>query len=364
MRYLLAAAFAVAALPTLAADFETDNGTVSLEALLMLDYRVYNDPGDLDQTRADGTIRRARATLEHELEDWSMQWQLDREADGAIETSDAYIAYEGWKDLTLTAGRMKEPLGLENQTSSTDLPLTERSLATEAFKTGRHIGLAVNYEDTPYTLSLGGFDISEEDSDNEATPYAFTGRATWAPWQTLGQVLHLGAGYSHREWRGEMLNFDAESGIYDTEDLLETADFSVERQALGNLELGWMQGPFLIESEWYRSELTTSAGDRIAFDGGRVTASFWWGASLRHYDDGRFELDTPAAGAWELALRYSTLDLSDADKDLNAATIDLGLGYYVNAQTRLQLSTSRFESDEDGEKEEGYGAVGRIQYAF
>ncbi len=112
----------------------------------------------------------------------------------------------------------------------------------------------------------------------------------------------------------------------------------VESTNAVGLESLWMIGPTALWGEYIRNDVerNSAAGD-LSFDGWYIAASWMLTGEARKYDDarGRFGRVRPhrGYGAWELALRYSQVDLMD--KDISGGRQDnvtLGLNWYVNPQ--------------------------------
>ena len=85
-----------------------------------------------------------------------------------------------------------------------------------------------------------------------------------------------------------------------------------------------------------------------AFDGWYVSGSWFLTGEMRNYDKeygefGRIKLKRPlhegGIGAWELGLRFSQLDLDDADiQGGKEDNITFGLSWYPNSHLRFMLN--------------------------
>ncbi|OQC41145.1 MAG: Phosphate-selective porin O and P [Acidobacteria bacterium ADurb.Bin051] len=83
-------------------------------------------------------------------------------------------------------------------------------------------------------------------------------------------------------------------------------------------------------------------------------------------------------GAWEIALRYSTMDLNDLTpvdpiKGGSAKNYTIGLNYYPTYNIRVMLNWTAVDNDEYAKPKKLYGAIPgddfnvlqlRVQFAF
>lgn len=106
------------------------------------------------------------------------------------------------------------------------------------------------------------------------------------------------------------------------------------------LEAAGVIGPWHVQAEYMTSEIRRGAGDDPRFDGWYVETGYLLTGESRPYDAslGKFERIKPmhTAGAWQIAARYSTLDLVDAGIEGGTQdNITVGLNWYPNYNFRL-----------------------------
>jgi len=99
-----------------------------------------------------------------------------------------------------------------------------------------------------------------------------------------------------------------------------------------------------------RADVERETGDDPVFDGYYIYGSYFLTGDSRNYkaDKGLFDIIQPAHpfrlqgdgwGAWELATRYSVLDLNDADVNGGEErNVTLGLNWYPNSFVRLMAN--------------------------
>ncbi len=301
-----------------------------------------------DPEMGDGTeIRRARLYLQGTMYyDWGYKLQYDFVDDGASGIKDAYLSYNGFDNLEIKAGNFKDPFSLQEQTSSKFISFTERALPS-AFAAGRHIGVMATTSHQHWTLAGGLFGdtvSSEGGADDEG--WGAGSRLTWAPVNQQAEVVHLGLGLNYREtggtnsarFRQQPETHIAGVNIVDTDTIAGVNDFLKV-----GAEIATVQGPFSAQAEYITTSVKRDGGSDLDFDGWYAQAGYFLTGESRNYKNGKFGGITPKAnvgeggiGAWELALRFSTLDLSDADIDGGEAdSVTLGMNWYPTPTLRF-----------------------------
>ena len=144
-------------------------------------------------------------------------------------------------------------------------------------------------------------------------------------------------------------DFSARPESYLTDDkLADTGDIATTRTNLINGELAWVWGPFSLQGEYYQAFLNDTGNP--SFWGFYAYGSLCLTGENRKYDtsDGAFESITPRRnfdpfqggwGAWELAARYSYIDLnSNGINGGKEGNLTLGLNWYLNPNVRLMFN--------------------------
>ncbi|MDP1625821.1 MAG: porin [Parvibaculum sp.] len=360
-----------------------------------------NSPVDFN----NGTeLRRARIGVDGKvLNDWLYRLEADfakasrNDSDSSeIDVKDAYIAFTGIESTRITVGQHKTPNSLEQLVSSTDLVFTERPLAVEAFNhrltAGGDFkaGVSVGYTGENYTLTTGLFGANfAASSDSSALGVAndegwgVHGRGTFAPIQEKGKVLHLGAsGY----WRdaggqngfgGTSVRFRSgpEVSAVDNTRLVDTGNLAADTYTSAGAELGGIYGPFHAQAEYLVASVDQTAGlPSLDFDGGYVQLGYVLTGESRNYKNGLFSRVKPAnpfslkgggAGAWEIATRFSTIDLNDdALRGGSQDNYTAALNWYPNEYIRVGVDYVRFDAERNGITTEGDAVVSRIGVAW
>jgi phosphate-selective porin OprO/OprP len=318
--------------------------------------------GDDDLEAAVGGLeegaefRRARLYLEGVLYDrveFKAQYDF---AGGDPAFKDVYL---GLIDLPvvggLRVGQFKEPFSLEEVTSSNYITFMERALLN-ALVPSRSTGFMTHHHafDQRLAWAAGVFrdpdDFGDQSGDGE---WSFTGRLTGLPWyQDEGRsLLHLGGGYSYRKLNDETIRFSARPEVHLAPRFVDTGSFAADTANLWGGEAALVHGPFSLQGEYVHSAVDATMRANPDFDGYYVQASYFLTGEHRPYKTGEgvFDKVKPkrpflfrdpgALGAWELALRYSDLDISDAGiRGGEIRDVTVGVNWYLNTNTRVMLN--------------------------
>jgi len=316
-----------------------EKASFKLGGRIQWDYNNSEKNGVTDESDFD--VRRARIYTKGHYGDWGYkaQFNIDESTGSSAGTvEDLYIQYKGFGDLAkITIGRAKQPLGLEELTSSKDISILERSAITEMYALGRQEGIKLDGKTGIFTYSFGAFEDDDE-TKKEASSLGFGGRVTAAPINENGSVLHFGLGYADRG------NSSSINDVY-------------------GLELAGVAGPFHAQAEFYDADMTT--GD--SKDGYYVQLGWILTGESRPYKDGKFKIVKPSAdtGAWEVVARYEDGDGDFGDIELGedkASAYTVGLNWYATKNVRLGVNYTEGESDTSSD--DGSEFRTRLQLVF
>jgi phosphate-selective porin OprO/OprP len=185
------------------------------------------------------------------------------------------------------------------------------------------------------------------------------------PINEADKLVHLGAGANYRDSHGaNAVRFKqapethiAGVNIVDTGTILAAKNVV----KLG-AELATVFGPFSAQAEYISTSVNRNEGSNLVFDGWYVETAYFLTGESRQYKQGKFAKPLPKSkvgqdgvGAWQLALRYSTLDLNDGlveGGEVDAMT--LGLNWFPTPTLRF---TANYVDvlDTDGGPNDGLG---------
>jgi phosphate-selective porin OprO/OprP len=300
----------------------------------------------------DGTeFRRARLFVEgliYERVEFKAQYDF---AGGDAAANDVYV---GLVDLPvvggLRIGHFKEPFSLEELTSSKYISFLERPYPIEAFSPARNMGLMLHdsVAGDRVTWAAGVFKDTDEFAEAVGDEWNVTARLTGLPIASDGgdSLLHLGLGVSARSPADDTARFRARPQAHQAPRLVDTGSFGTDGVDLLGLEAALVQGPFWVQSEWIQA--STSGAASADLSGWYLQAGWFLTGETRPYkrSEGVFDRVKPAsdflsgggAGAWEVALRFGSLDLADGSVDGGEQDgAGVALNWYLNSASRMML---------------------------
>ncbi len=283
-------------------------------------------------------------------------------------------------------GHFKEPIGLEILTSSKFTTFMNRSLLDNLGDIGnRKPGIMAfdwNEAET-VTWAAGAFTTLDSNTpvrfpggsvfDDEGGT-SIDGRVTWVPWYdeaTQGRgVFHLGASASYRDIAPRVNGANHYTVSVRPEAHLgrivaTTAAFAAHTIDAYNLEAAFVYGPLSIQAEYLNMEVSRPGAADANFDGGYIYFSYFLTGEHRPYDRhyGRFLRVKPfenffrvraedgniytGKGAWEVAYRYSTLDMVDVGSAVVGGNVEdhtFGVNWYLTPYTRVMFNYIRSQT--------------------
>jgi len=289
--------------------------------------------------------------------------------DGARLT-DAHVTYLGLP-VEISVGHLKAGTTLEKDTSDLYITFMERSSLFEAFSLTRQVGLQLDYEGKSGTLMAG---IYRGGTDwHEGLTLA--GRATLV--EEMGEtLLHMGLNARYRERRSDeaLFHYSVRPRLHLADELIDTGQIGRSDLLLGG-ELALERGPLSLQGEYMRLAVATPlAGDREpTFSGYYISGSWFLTGERRPYGGGRFgrvpvahPITKGGAGAWEVALRYDAIDLSDGPyRGGRQNTWLAGLTWYLNDYFRLMANYNRSGISDglyDGAGIDGFGLRSQLEW--
>ena len=269
---------------------------------------------------------------------------------GRIDTSgvsidNLYIRYRGFEDYVVTAGQHTEPFSLEELTSRLNITFMERAL-NNAFAPGATVGLSVVTGKKWWTARAGFFGNSfatQKDQGNQG--YGITGNFSGAPIHTGGNILHLGGSYSYRNVESVSDVFfrsRPESGLTDVRYVNTGTIIESESLHRFGLESIWISGPWSIQGEYIHTLVGRKEGfTDLHLSGWYAFLSWFPTGETRNYQRGKIVHVEPVRdfGAVELAVRYSSIDLTSADVlGGRENDVTVGVNWYVNPYLRVMFN--------------------------
>jgi len=294
--------------------------------------------------------------------------------DTEVQIRNVYLGLKNLEDCwgcafpDIRVGHFKEPFSLEDVTSTRFITFMERALPNvfaPAFNTGVMVHDVLRGDQLTYGVGVftnsddGGYGEFEAGDDG----LGFSARVTFAPWydcRCACNRLHVGASYTHRFDISE-LRFRQRPEIALQDRLVDTGTFDAEGVDVFCAEIALVRGPFSFQAEYFLTNVDSEAENDPSFSGWYAYASWFLTGECRNYSKGRFDRVKPCCdflandccckGAWEVALRYSELDLTDeAIVGGEEGNWTLGVNWYLNPCMRITANyvLADIEDNNDG----------------
>ncbi|MCK5831155.1 MAG: hypothetical protein KAH20_12735 [Methylococcales bacterium] len=295
-------------------------------------------------------FRRARLYLQGKMfHDWGYKLQYDFTGTGRGGIRDAFLTYNGFDHIEFKAGNFKDPYMLQEQTSSKYITFTERALV-DAFASGRHLGVMTSAKYKNWTAAVGLFGRGVNTaSKSKDEGWGVAGRATYAPINEKTRVIHLGVAGDYRNTGDtESVRFKQQpethiSGV----NIVDTGKIAgVDNYLHLGAELAFVEGPLSAQAEYVWTTIERNVEGDIDFNGWYVQTAYFLTGESRRYKKGKFSGVSPKSvvgrggiGAWQLAARYSTIDLNDGNiHGGDAENMTIGLNWFPTSTLRFSGS--------------------------
>lgn len=369
--------------------FESEDGNFKTR----FDTRFYingsyflDDPDEILSNQTN--LRKARFAIKTRLwKYWTFEWDIDVAEADLVEVKDMWVAYDGFNNSHLKFGNFKQALGLEEITSSRLLVFPERAYPMMAFETDRQFGLEYsmwgkmsmlpyNLRTSVFTQTLAVEGESDYEKEIDETGNGAALRLVTAPQLNPDIQLHLGVAgvYSlpYDETYEVEFKSEPETKNGDVEFLDTSGIDEVDHVQRYGLEGAFQYKSFHFQSEYIMANVIRQDKSNLEdayFDGGYAFLAWALTGEKRAWNlnDGEFGQLIPnnnKLGAWEVAVRYSYLNLNDEEASVyggKANNITLGLNWYPNPNVKFQTSYTMVDQSENADSEGDYD-VGKDGY--
>ncbi len=354
---------------------ETNDGRfqVRIGGRIQYDWVFWGDDSEVADSVAgpilDGTeFRRARLFVSGYMYDkieYKAQFDF---AGGEVNIKDLYFGIRHAK-YGFRIGHMKEPFSLEELTSSKYITFLERGLPS-VFDSERNSGFLLHGNVIGGRWNYGVGVFRETGGDGIGTfvdRYNLTGRfAGPLVYEDEGRkVFHVGGSATFQNDSGGDRVFRQRPEIHLAPRFINSGIVQTDGVAVLGLETVAIVGPFSAQAEWKVAPVASEETGDPTFWGWYAFGSWFITGENRAYRNNAMQRIRPyrnflddggGLGAWEVALRYSALDLTapEADKSesLTVGTrldnLTLGLNWYWNPMTKLRFNLVRADVQDVG----------------
>lgn len=372
---------------------------VSLTGRLDLDLGGYDYRPNSIATKPQDLVgglnpRRARIGITGKfLDDWRFNLTLEGGGSGGTPSAiidKAYLAFSGFKPLTIWGGILTVPYTLDRATSSSDITFMERAAPEEVASgigagTRSALGVTANGHRWWTGAFLTGPAVDKTSEDARQT--AVTARAVFMPVLSDHASLLVGGDaqylFDPPTGASELNLRDRIELRIDGNRVLGTGALPIQSARVLSAELAGTLRSFHFQGEYFGFEVarTPGNGPHLHFKGYYAQGGYVLTGEERRYSgnsgsyDGispsrPFDWKTGGWGAWEIAARHSNIDLNDQDVfGGQQENVTLGLNWYVNDNLRFMLNYITGKVDKRSAAGDDIGAkyqavAGRAQIAF
>ena len=311
---------------------------------IMSDYAIWNNG---NETFSGTEFRRIRFFNSGKVYD-NVKYKLQLDfAGGGVSFKDVYMEVAMPYAGNVKVGHFKEPFRLEALTSSKYITFMERALPI-AFSPERNVGVMLHdsFLDDKLSIQAGLFREASSGNDKMIDDVRnITTRITFLPINNDNNLLHLGAAFSSRSSSDDTYSVSSRAENHLGTKLLDMDLDNVTGMNLMGAEMAFVMGSFSVQGEYVMNSV--EAMEDYSFSGYYGQVSYFLTGEKRKYKNSLAGFDRvkpnknmkegEGLGAFELAARYSSMDLSEAHAGtLNDITV--GLNWYLNPCTRLMFN--------------------------
>jgi phosphate-selective porin OprO and OprP len=326
-------------------------------------------------------FRRARFGVEGTLaRDFNYRLLLElggAGTEGPTRINDAWIAYTGFAPFTLVVGAFSPPANMDDSTSPEDLPFIERASVSELSRSlggadGR-IGVGIRASGARWMNALTLTTRTVNDPEVFDVQLAAVARAGFLVASGTTHNVHVGASGTYVFTPADQgpaatvrhpLRFRDRPEIrVDSTRLIDTGTIDAAHASVFGVEFGANWKNFYMQGEHFWFDVERSAPttlDDPSFTGYYLQGSWLLSGESRRYNPatGSFQNPRPMApfssaggfGAWEIAARYSRMNLNFDEGLAGTAAIPgsvrggdqsivtLGVNWYVNANFKVMMN--------------------------
>jgi len=305
----------------------------------------------------------------------------------------AWVQYDGLEFARLRVGAFAPATGLEDGVPASSSVFVERASVVELVRglAGADTRKGAGFHAGGERWTLGGTvtgNLSGVQTYDEQL--GFVGRATVMPYRGDGSLIHLGFNANliiNPAATGPDVPGGAPSPIrlrerpelrVDATRLVDTGDIDAEGVTSLGVEFGAQYNALYVQAEYFDIvvERRASLLPDPRFSGWYLQGSWILTGERRVYNAGAagfenprpariFSLENGTWGAWELAMRYSVLDLNYRENALPALgairggeqdILSLGLNWYLNPALTLQFAWRNVSVDRTSPGGAAFGA--------
>lgn len=282
-----------------------------------------------------------------------------------------------WTGGRLRVGRQKVGGGMEWELPLTDWAFMERSSSSSAFVPQRNVGviLTSTFANQRGMWSTGWFnDWFAKDNSFSGNGNQYTGRFTFLPVDSgpNGDTLvEVGSAVFYKEATNGKLQYRARPEINQSDYFVDTGNLVADHSFTSQFETMVIRGPLQVFGELHLTPVTSRENGNPFFYGGFAGVSYLLTGEHHGYNRlGGFQTRLtpsssigPGRGAWEVAGRYSYVNLIDGLVDGGVMSRWTGaLSWYLSREWKFQFNYGYITLDKGGTRGHAHGLSSRISW--
>ena len=315
------------------------------------DAAYYADPPLDDDSGVE--LRRARlgvAGVNPWFEHMSFKLELNLVDLSDIDFSSAYIKFDRGELGSMTWGYQSVYQSLSSSTGSLSQLFMEDPLPVAAFSVANRLAVTYAWSDAHkgFNATLFGHDMNHDRGGK-----GFAGRAYFSPYRSKDAIWHFGGSWVRESLdEPDRLRTRPESHVTDQRLVSTGRVGDVDHRTTFSLEMAGAKNSGTGRIEFFMTEW-----DRGQSPDNRFVGAYWeigymlTGQSFR-YRQGKFvrPLLEHGRSAWELAARFSWVDLDDKDIQGGAErNFGVGVNWYPRPNLRGMFNLIQVDTDNPGE---------------
>jgi len=290
-----------------------------------------------------------------------LSYAISLSFENGVSVSDAFFTYHGIDNMEFSFGQVISPFCLENANSGKWIPFMERSLPITALKPCMGIGGLFHHWGDNYafvfasTTPLHGSNKDTATIKHRSDKLTNTARLVFAPVHLDGRVVQFGVSGVYADnsptFRDGTPNTDGrrfstrpEIRARNTMSMIDSGNMmEIDHYYQWGAEAATQWGPLVVQSEFLQTNVHRRDKPTLNYYGWHAQTSYVLTGEHREHKmkNGSFGKITPQCkyGAWEVAARYSMVNLNDEDihggKENN---FSVALNWYVNKNLLIRTN--------------------------
>lgn len=285
---------------------------------------------------------------------------------GSFYIENSYLEFPNLGPLdflgSIKGGQFGVPMGLENYGSSRDLMFMETASPVSALAPGVNAGLQVGKpvfnQRATWALGLFTDGVGVGSDFGEATKGfgRAVGRLTGLPvfrrdpdHAETQRFLHLGISGSGIYAGQDTVHYRSRPESHLAPYVVDTGNIAADGAFTLGAEAAWVQGPLCVQGELLHSWVEAKSGEAVNFGGFYASASWFLTGESRPYDRAQgvfnrvipkrdFDFGHGGWGAWEIAGRYSFVNLNSGDiRGGRLGMLTGGVNWYLHSHVKWRF---------------------------